>query len=194
MLTNLFKSKIRIEVLSMFFSDPDRDFYVREIEKMTGEDYRNISRELRNLENIGLLNSRKEGNLKYFTLNKEFLLFGELKSIFLKTRGAAALLSEALSQSAEIDFAFIYGSVASGKDTAKSDIDVMVIGEISLEDLLRLIAGTEDVLGREVNPSLFGREEIINRLKEKDPFILNVMHEPRILLIGGGDELRKIAR
>ncbi|MDO9514889.1 MAG: nucleotidyltransferase domain-containing protein, partial [Syntrophales bacterium] len=172
MLTNLFKSKIRIEVLSTFFSDPDRDFYVREIEKMTGEDYRNISRELRNLENIGLLNSRKEGNLKYFTLNREFLLFGELKSIFLKTRGAAALLKEALSQSAQIEFAFIYGSVASGKDTAKSDIDVMVIGEIPLEDLLRLITGTEDVLGREVNPSLFGREEIMTRLKEKDPFIL----------------------
>ena len=85
MLTNLFKSKVRIELLNMFFSNPDRAFYVRQIEKITGEDYRNISRELRNLEEIGLLKNRKEGNLKYFTLNKKFLLFEELKSIFLKT-------------------------------------------------------------------------------------------------------------
>jgi len=63
MLTNLFKSKIRIELLNMFFSNPDRDFYVREIEKTTGEDYRSISRELRNLEEIGLLKSRKEVNI-----------------------------------------------------------------------------------------------------------------------------------
>jgi len=194
MLTNLFKSKIRIELLNMFFSNPDRDFYVREIEKTTGEDYRNISRELRNLEEIGLLKSRKAGNLKYFTLNKKFLLFGELKSIFLKTRGAAAVLKDALSKSAGIDFVFIYGSVASGKDAAKSDIDLMVIGEISLEELLRLIAGTEDVLGREVNPSLFDLEEIRKRMEEKEPFIMNVMNEPRIMLIGEDDELRKIGQ
>ena len=194
MLTNLFKSKIRIELLNMFFSNPDRDFYVREIEKTTGEDYRNISRELRNLEEIGLLKNRKEGNLKYFTLNKKFLLFEELKSIFLKTRGAAAVLKEVLSKLAGIDFALIYGSVASGKDTAKSDIDLMVIGEISLEELLKLIAGTEDVLGREVNPSLFDLVEIIKRMKEKDPFIMNVMNEPRIMLIGEDDELRKIGQ
>ena len=194
MLTKLFKSKIRIELLNMFFSNPDRAFYVREIEKITGEDYRNISRELRNLENIGLLKSRKEGNLKYFTLNKKFLLFEELRSIFLKTRGVAAVLKEALSKSAGIDFAFIYGSVASGKDTAKSDIDVMVIGDISLEELLKLIAGTEDVLGREVNPSLFDLKEIIKRMKEKDPFIMNGMNEPRIMLIGEDDELRKIGQ
>jgi predicted nucleotidyltransferase len=194
MLTNLFKSKIRIELLNMFFSNPDRAFYVREIEKITGEDYRNISRELRNLEDIELLKNRKVGNLKYFTLNKEFLLFGELKSIFLKTRGVAAVLKEALSKLAGIDFALIYGSVASGKDTAKSDIDLMVIGEISLEELLKLIAGTEDVLGREVNPSLFDLEEIIKRVKEKDPFIMNVMNEPRIMLIGEDDELRKIGQ
>ena len=97
MLHKLFSSKVRVELLSTFFLHPERSFYLRELERITGEDYKNISTELKNLEAIGLLTSTKVGNLKYFRPNQAFLFFTELKSIFLKFRGAAGLLKQVLT-------------------------------------------------------------------------------------------------
>jgi predicted nucleotidyltransferase/predicted transcriptional regulator with HTH domain len=192
MLTRLFTSKVRVEILGAFFSHPDKDLYVREIERITGADYRNVSKELRNLQQIGLLMSRKEGNVKYYSVNKHFLLFPELKSIFLKTRGIVAVLSQSLAPADVIEFAFIYGSVAAGDDTAQSDIDLMVVGDISLEELIKLLNVPEDMLGREINPSLYSMEEIKKRIRNEDSFIVNVMESPKIMLVGKENELRNI--
>ena len=194
MLQALFTSKVRIQLLSTFFLRDERDFYVRELERITGEDYKNITLELRNLEGIGLLYSRKEGNLKYYGLNKEFILYGELKSIIAKTRGAAPTLRAVLSKQKDIDFAFIYGSFASGGNTAKSDIDLMIIGKIPFEHLLMLLRESESILARDINPSLYDLSEIKKRLRENDPFIKQVLNGPRVLLVGDESELRKIAR
>jgi predicted nucleotidyltransferase len=194
MLVKLFTSKLRAEILSLFFSRSEESLYLGEIVKLTGEDRGNISRELRNLESIGLLISRKEGNLKYYSSNRDFLLYDELRSIILKTRGAVCTLKETLSKAKKIDYAFIYGSIASGTETAKSDIDLMVIGEIPVESLLRLMRGPEKALGREINPSLYSVKEYKSRMKKKDPFIVRVMHEPRIMLIGDDDGLTDCCR
>ena len=193
MLVKLFTSKLRVEILALFFSWSEEALYLGEIVKLTGEDRGNISRELRNLEKIGLLISRKEGNLKYYSSNRDFLLYDELRSMILKTRGAAGTLKEALSRAKKIDYAFIYGSIAAGTETAKSDIDLMVIGEVSLESLLRLMRGTEKTLGREINPSLYSVKEYKSRMKKKDPFIVRVMNEPRIMIIGDDGGLQGIA-
>ncbi|MCD6570251.1 MAG: hypothetical protein J7L53_06070 [Deltaproteobacteria bacterium] len=192
MLQRLFSSRVRVEILSSFFLHPDKDLYVREIERITGEDYKNISRELRNLEEIGLLSSRKKGNLKYFALDKEFLLYEELRSVFLKTRGAAAVLKKVLSEEADIEFAFIYGSIASGRESENSDIGLMVLGKIPLENLLKLIRKPEGLLSRDINPSPYTLPETIKRFKDNDPFITEVMNSPRIMLVGDEDELRRL--
>jgi predicted nucleotidyltransferase len=194
MLQALFTSKVRIELLSTFFLHDERDFYVRELERITGEDYKNITLELRNLESIGLLHSRKEGNLKYYSLNKGFLLYEEVKSIIAKTRGVAPTLKKVLSEQKDIEFAFIYGSLASGQNTAKSDIDLMVIGKIPLEHLLTILREPERALERDINPSLYDFSEIKERLEEKDPFITQVLNGPKILLVGDERKIRKIAQ
>jgi DNA-binding transcriptional ArsR family regulator len=193
MLVKLFTSKLRVEILALFFSRSEEALYLGEIVKLTGEDRGNISRELRNLENIGLLVSRKEGNLKYYSLNRGYLLYDELRSIIQKTRGVTGTLKETLSKVQDIDYAFIYGLIASGTETAKSDIDLMVIGEIPLESLLKLMKGPEKSLGREINPSLYGVKEYKRRMKKKDPFIVRVMKEPRIMLMGD-DVCQKVCR
>ena len=192
MLDRLFTSRVRIELLSAFFLHPDTAFYVREIARITGEDYKNVSLELRNLEEIGLLRSRKQGNLKYFSLNREFLIYEELRSIFLKTRGAVAVLKNALSEARGIDFAFMYGSLASGTETAESDIDIMVVGRIALERLLKRIREPEDMLAREINPSLFDLAEVKRRVKAKDPFVTEVLRGPKIMLVGDQNDLPRI--
>lgn len=194
MLHKLFSSKVRIELLSAFFLHPERSFYLRELERITGEDYKNVSTELRSLESIGLLTSRKSGNLKYFQLNPEFLIYPELKSIFFKVRGASGLLKQVLSDRNDIEYAFLYGSFATGTENEKSDIDLMVVGGMPLEDLLKRLREPEKMLGRDINPSLFQISEIKQRMKDQDPFIVRVMAEPKIMLIGNENDLRRLAQ
>ncbi len=192
-LGKLFSSKARVEILALLFLRQDRLFYPREIERAIRLDYKNISRELKNLENIGLLASRKEGNLKIYSLNKKFIIYPELRTIFLKTKGASAILKQVLSKIKEIEYAFIHGSVAAGTEDDRSDIDLMVIGDVSLEKILKTMKEPEEVLGREINASLFSIAEFKKRLKAKDPFLNHVMHEPIIFLAGDEDALRKAA-
>ena len=192
MLQKLFSSRVRVEILSVFLMNPERELYVREVERLTGEDYKNVSMELRNLEEIGLLSSRNEGNLKYFSLNKEFVIYEELKSIFMKTKGAVGIIREAVSTKRHIDYAFIYGSFATGEERAESDIDVMVIGEISIEEVLRLIRGPEEKLSREINVSLYDLQEMRKRVKDRNPFIMEVLVGSKIMLVGDEDELRRV--
>jgi predicted nucleotidyltransferase len=191
MLQKLFSSRVRVEILSTFFMNPERELYLREVARLTGEDHKSVSRELRNLEEIGLLSSRNEGNLKFFGLNKGFVIYEELKSIFMKTRGAVGVLKEAVSRGRDIDYAFIYGSFAIGRERAESDIDVMVIGGISLEGVLALLRGPEEILSREINVSLYDLQEIQRRVKDNDPFIMEVLGESKIMLIGNENELRR---
>lgn len=192
MLQKLFSSRVRVEILSAFLMNPERELYVREVERLTGEDYKNVSMELRNLEEIGLLSSRNEGNLKYFSLNKGFVIYEELKSIFMKTKGAVGIIREAVSTKRHIDYAFIYGSFATGEERAESDIDVMVIGGISLEEVLRLIRGPEEKLSREINVSLYDLQEMRKRVKDRNPFIMEVLEGSKIMLVGDEDELRRV--
>lgn len=192
MLQKLFSSRVRVELLSTFLMNPEKELYVREVARLTGEDYKNVSMELRNLEEIGLLSSRNEGNLKYFSLNKAFVIYEELKSIFMKTKGAVGILREAVSTKRDIDYAFIYGSFATEEERAESDIDLMVIGRISLEEVLALIRGPEEKLSREINVSLYDLQEIRKRVKDHDPFIMEVLGGSKIMLIGDENELRRI--
>jgi len=194
MLHKLLSSKVRIELLNTFFLHPEKSFYLRELERITGEDYKNVSTELKNLESIGLLTSSKSGNLKYFHVNPKFLIYSELKSIFFKVRGAPGLLKQVLSERTDIEYAFIYGSFAAGAENDKSDIDLMVVGKIPLENLLKRLREPEEALGREINPSLFPLSEMKQRLKDRDPFIDRVMAEPKIMLIGDEDGLRRLAQ
>ena len=192
MLQKLFTSKVRVEILSVFLMNPERELYVREIERLTGEDYKNVSMELRNLKEIGLLSSRNKGNLKYFSLNKEFLIYEELKSIFMKTKGAVGILRQAVSTKRDIDYAFIYGSLATGEERTESDIDVMIIGGITLEEVLTSIRGPEEKLSREINVSLYDLKEVRKRVKDRDPFIMEVLGGAKIMLVGDEDELRRV--
>ena len=192
MLIKLFSSKVRIELLNAFFAFPDRDFYVRELARITVQDFKNISLELANLEKLGLVSSRRDGNRKYFHLNQSFFLYPELKSIFLKTKGAVGLLKDALSDLKGIAAAFLFGSFAAGTENAKSDIDLMIIGNITPDKILKQLREPEKRLGREINPAVYDVAEIRTRIKQNDSFILQVFAGPRIMLVGNEDDLRGI--
>jgi len=183
-LDRLFSSKLRIKLLDVFLSSPNARFYIRELERKIKEEAKNVSRELKNLEALGLLISEKQGNLKYYSVNENFFLYPELKAIIFKTTGVLGLLKEALERLKGIETAFIYGTYATGKESESSDVDIMIIGKPDLTELNDVISDLEEKLNREINYMCFDKEEFKERRKAGDAFINDVLSGEKIMLKG----------
>lgn len=191
MLDTLFitKSKIRQALLTLFFTNPSKSYYLRELERMLGYSAGSIRRELLRFQKDNLFTTRKVGNLLYYHLNTIHPLFEELKSIISKTVGVEGALKKELSSFKKIKAAFIYGSFASKRQKTDSDIDLMIIGNPDISSLNEKIARLEDKLKREINITTYSPEEYKNKRKVKSGFILDVLKNPKILLAGSEDDL-----
>lgn len=184
MLGRIFTSKTRVKILTLFMINPEKEMFVREISRTIDENINAVRRELLNLEQIGLLTSKKEGNMKYYSVNNDFMIYEELKSIILKTEGIAKTINDNLSQIGEIKLAFIYGSFASGKEDTGSDIDIFLVGKVHEDKLIKEMLELEKSLSREINYVLFSEDEFRERITDEDPFVTNVLREPKIMIIG----------
>lgn len=151
----LFSSRLRVRVLEHFFSHPGEEFYVRRLASTLEASVGSVARELAGLERAGLLVSRRVGNQRHYRLNRECPILDDLRNIFLKTAGAGEELRRALEKVPGVELAFLYGSYASGEAHAGSDLDLMVVGNLSDRDLAPVVARVERRLKREVNYTIF---------------------------------------
>ena len=187
MLEALITSKTRVKLLTLFLLNPESEFYVREMVRTTDENMNSVRRELANLESFGLITGQKKGVQQYYTVNRDFFLYDELQKIVLKTEGVARHLGENLSAPGEIQCMFIYGSFASGTAGAKSDIDLFIIGDVDENTVIPLVHESERALNREINYTLMRRDELKKRKRSGDPFVKNVINEPKIMITGTCD-------
>lgn len=173
-------------VLGLLFGQPDRSFYATEIIQLAGVGSGAVQRALKRLEQSGLVNISNVGSRKHFQANANSPLFSELCAIARKTFGLADPLRAVLAPyAAKIKAAFIFGSVAKGHDTAVSDIDVMIISDdVGYADLFDALASVERDLGRPVNPTVYGVEEIHKRREDGNAFVTRVLEQPKVWLIG----------
>jgi predicted nucleotidyltransferase len=182
--------KVRSAVLALLFCHADESYYLREIARRTGLAPGAVQRELAGLTRLGLALRTRRGNQVYFRANAASPVFPELRGLLVKTAGVADLLRAALRPLADqLTIAFLYGSLASGTERAASDVDVMVVGQASFAEVVGALAGLEETLGREVNPSVYSPEEVAVRLARHDHFLTSVLRGPKIALLGDPDEL-----
>ena len=195
MLEQLFSSRARIAILSLFLLNAEERFYVREAATLTDQPRRAVQRELRKLEGIGLLEHRVDGNRKYYQVSKDCPIFPELKSMFLKTVGLGDVLREHLVEKGEaIQVAFIFGSYACGEEKATSDIDLFVIGSISSKELSGVLAQAQRELRREINQVVMSVDEFQVKVGDSNHVVLSVLDEPKVFLLGDEANLARIAR
>lgn len=187
----LFGSKARIAILQLFFSDNEKKFYLREIEKLTGKSVGAIQKELANLTLINILRKTHSGNRTYYLLNKEHLIYPELASIFRKYSSIAEKLTMAF-ENQNIETAFIFGSYAESEDHSGSDIDLMVIGSISAKELSGILRSIDSE--REINYALISTAEFRQKLKRRDPFYVKILKGRKIYVKGNIEEIRKDIR
>ncbi len=194
MLSTLITSRARVELITWFVTHPGERTHYNELIRILDANPPSIHRELKKLESAGFLRSSREANVKFYWVNQGFALYPEIKSIVMKTVGLGDILRSELSGVREIDVAFIYGSVARDLEDAASDIDLMVIGGVGVDALHSAVAECEKSLGREVNYSIFDAAEWRQRLVKKDPFLTDVMKNPKIFIIGDEDALRRLTK
>jgi predicted nucleotidyltransferase len=187
-------SRVQSRVLGIIFGQPDQEFQLTEIIARAGSGRGAVQRELEKLTEVGIVATAAYGNRKLYHANRASPVFNELHQLVLKTVGIVDPLREALAPYRQsIAFAFVYGSIAKGKDTAKSDIDVMIIGEgLVYSEVFSALQKAERILARPVNPNLMGVRDWVRRVKAKSPFVTKILSQPTLFVFGTEDELRAL--
>ncbi|HBB9122819.1 nucleotidyltransferase domain-containing protein [Serratia marcescens] len=188
-------SEYRRKVLSLLFIEAGRAFHVREIARRTATQAGTLHKELSRLAESGILLRQRQGNQICYQANVDCLIFPELAAIFRKVCGPAECLRQTLAAFGEaIERAFIFGSVASGKATAASDIDVLIVGKLSFAEVIQAVYPLQATLGREINPKLYSPEEWRAALAENSAFIQDIMQKPQLWIAGDKDDAGQSGR
>ena len=185
-------TKNRAELLKLFFTNPDRAFYMQEIGRILEKKPGIFQRTLNNLVSEGILESEYKANARYFKVNRSYPLFKELKNIVFKTVGIKGSIGAVLKEAGDIKMAFIYGSYAKAKENYLSDIDIIIIGTPNEDELVKRLDRLEEKLQRDINYKLYTLNELKKDVRESEPFVLEVLKDKKIMIIGDEDELRKI--
>lgn len=187
----LFGSKTRVSLLSKLFMNPDKSFYIRELSRELNIPYGMLYKEVKNLISLSILNEEKKGKLTLISANKSLPYFSEVKNLMIKTTGLADLLKAALSALKEIRYALIYGSLASGEESESSDIDLLIIGNATEDNMLNAVSRIEKEVGREINYILWNTSEFMKRVKSHHHLISDIANKPIIMLVGEENEFRR---
>ena len=195
MIEKILGSKVRARLFGRLFAHAEERFFVRQLASLAQDDLANVSRELARLEKLGLLVSTVEGRNKYYQANRKCPIFPELRGLVLKTVGLADVLRDALRQfEGRIRVAFVYGSIASGGDSPESDIDLMIVGDLSLSELAGPLRRATETLSREINPVIYPAAEFAAKVRARHHFVADVVGSPKIFLIGDEIGLKGITR
>ncbi|WP_041593354.1 nucleotidyltransferase domain-containing protein [Terriglobus roseus] len=192
-LGDLLFGKTRSRLLATLYSKPDTHFFARQLARHIHGSAGTVQRELLTLASAGLIVRSSRENQVLYQANSRHPIFPELHSLLAKTTGVFSILSESIAPFAqEIEFAFVYGSFARGEEKAESDIDLMVIGEVTLDDLLHSLTSVEKKLGRPVNPTVFARQEVRTRIHTGNHFLKALQSASLVFLIGSENDFREI--
>lgn len=183
----------RRRVLGLLLLHPDEALHGREIARRTGLPAGTLTRELKRLTDVGLLKREKRGNQQVYSADTSCPVFSEVSGILRKTSGLADVLAEALGPAAErLRVAFVFGSMAQGREIATSDVDLLVIGDVGFAEAVELLHPAQATLGREVNVKVFRPAEF-SATAATEPFLRDVLAKPKIFVMGNDHDLAELA-
>lgn len=190
-------SKVRQKVLGLIYSNPDADFNTNEVIRACHSGAGAVQRELERLFAAGYVIVKQVGNQKRYQANKSAPSYEEMRGIILKSFGLADVIRESLKSILlkRVLYSFIFGSIAKQTDTAKSNIDLLFIGnDLTYADIFKLLHKTEKQLGRTINPIFYTPSEWKNKVKENNNFINQILKQPKIFLKGNETELKEFGK
>lgn len=193
-LSSVLFSKSRRAVLSLLYGHADESYYLRQIVRETGLGLGPVQREIKQLADAGLVERDNKGHQVYYKANQKSPVFQELKSLITKTAGVTEILRNALAPiKKSIKVALVYGSVARGEENQRSDIDLLVVGDVTFSKIIKTLRSAHDILGREVNPTVYSEIEFRTKINEQHYFLNNVLSGKTVFVIGDKNELNRLA-
>ena len=189
-LNDIITSKVRIEIIELFFSNPTEMYHVRGIVRETDEEINAVRRELTHLESGGVIKKEARGNRVYYFLRDDYPMYGDLISIVAKTTGLGAALISNKGKIGKPLYIMFSGRFARHKKRKKDDdVDILIVGEITMPELASIIRAEESRRKSEINYTVMTREELIFRKQRRDPFLQGVLAMSRVMIIGDEDDL-----
>lgn len=191
MLRDIIVSRCRIKLLQIFLANPSEIFYVRQLVRLSGEEINAVRRELLRMEQAGMADKESRGNRIYYWFNRQYPFYNDLLSLVSKTVGLGGLILKHKNKIGKVKIAMLSGRYARGMPTKEGLVDLFLVGEINLSELAKVVKEEENQIGREINYTVMTKEEYDFRKKRRDPFLLSILSDIRIMLIG--DELELVA-
>lgn len=188
-LESLFVSKVRVKALEYFMLNPDREIHLRGAVREFSEEINAVRRELERMESCGLLKATNKGNRKYFELNGHNPLVSELISMFHKSTGLGNDIVESKNKLGDVEYAFLTPSFTKGIFMGMQIIDLVIVGEIDLEELARLVKKHQEKLVKEIHYMVLKSSEFTLKKRRRDQMIIDLLMQDNVLLIGNRDEL-----
>lgn len=177
--------KIRAELLAALVLHPERWWFQADLAKHLGVSPSALQRELKRMSEAGILLRRVDGRRVYYKADPRCPFLSELQGLFLKTAGMVDVVAEALKKlRSKISTALVFGSIARGDELSRSDVDLLVVGELGLSDLTPALKRAEAKLAREIQAIVYRPEEFRAKLKSKDHFLTSVLDGPTLPIIG----------
>jgi len=189
-LNDIITSKVRIEILELFFANPTEMYHVRGIVREINEEINAVRRELTKLEAGGIIKKEARGNRVYYWVRDDYPMYGDLISMVSKTRGVGAAIIAARTKIGKPLYVMFSGRFARHKKRKKDeDVDILVVGEITMPELASIIRAEESRRKTEINYTVMTREELQFRKQRRDPFLQGVLAASRVMIIGDEDDL-----
>jgi DNA-binding transcriptional ArsR family regulator len=177
--------KTRQGILAATLVQPEKAWYVSELARRMGVPASSLQRELHDLSEVGILKTYRQGRMVYYQANTDSPVFSDLRGLLIKTAGFVDILARALKPlAARLRTAFVYGSVAAGSEQSDSDVDLMVVGQVSPKDLALPLRRARELLGRNINPTVYTPEEFDKKRAASDPFLKQVLGRPKLFVLG----------
>lgn len=185
----LFVSKVRVKILQLFLGSKDDLLHVREIVRRVDEEINAVRRELARMEKFGMVASEWRANRRFYRFRKDYRFYPELLAFVAKSSGLGGDIIKNKSSLGKIKYALMAVRFAQNAVSGAEDVDLLVVGQIVLPQLQSLVADEQSKREREINYSYMDEAEFNFRVKRRDPFILGVLTQPRIMLIGDETQL-----
>lgn len=189
MLKDLFISKTRVKLLTVFLANPGKILYIRELVRMVSEQINAVRAELSRMEKVGMLVSENRANRKFYGFRKDYVYFDELSRLVAKSAGLGGDIIKERGKLGKVKYALLSGGYIRRRPVGPSDVDLLVVGNVVIPQLAQLVKKAENDVGREINYTVMSEEEFNFRKRRKDPFVTGILEKTRIVLIGDEEEL-----
>ena len=185
------RGRIARDVLGLLLGISGQELHTREIARRVSADAHPVQRALEQFMSAGLVQSRRLGNLRLWSVAPDSPLLPSVRDLVRRTSGIAERLRHALAQMPGVRLALLFGSYASGRDRPGSDIDLFIVGAVDWQRLTEVATPLTREFVREVNPVIWAIEDVGHPNPAQAKFLSNILGKPRIWLVGDDHELER---